>query len=206
MCLVRTATLAIVLVGFVVSGAPPSRLSTAEDYRKYIDPLVTMDDAGVMYNDDGAADASVLFPGSGRPRDPVIALVRLRAKSLPLLIDCLSDTRVSKAGFGGDATTRPMKVPVGYVCLDLLMGTAKNRAIFRPDCADDGLGACVSTGYYFRPDDYFHCIEGDCDARPWVAVVQRNWRQLFLSGRLRFHNPYDSAYADEYKEFSTRGK
>jgi len=37
--------------------------------------------------------------------------------------------------------SKPMQVPVGYVCLDILIGTTKGRPVHEPDCADDGLGA-----------------------------------------------------------------
>ena len=86
-------------VGSLWATEPPGRLSSGADYHKYVDPLVTVADFGIQYSDDGAADASVLFPRTDtnpydRPRDPVIALVRLRKRSVPLLIDCLSDGRV----------------------------------------------------------------------------------------------------------------
>ena len=75
------------------------------------------------------------------PRDPVLAVVRLGAKSTPLLIDCLSDGRTTAARFAGNTVSKPMQVPVGYVCLDILIGTTKSRPVHEPDCADDGLGA-----------------------------------------------------------------
>lgn len=196
--------------------APPAgqqRLSSGADYQRYIAPLLQVKDFGIQYYDDGAADATVLFPLSNaspyeRPRDPVAALVRLGVKSFPLLIDCLNDGRVTNLEFSGNTITRLMKVPVGYVCLDILMETTRGRPVSDPDCADDGLGACMNYGYYFRPDDYCHCVERirSCDIRPWVEVVQRNWKQQFLRGRLHLHNPYNDLKIDEYKDFRTPGK
>ena len=186
------------------------RLSSKADYQKYVDPLLEVKSFGIHYYEDGAADATVLFPSTetnpfDRPRDPVLALVRLQAKGFPLLIDCLDDGRVTNVDFGGNTITRPMKAPVGYVCLDILMHTARGRPVSDPDCADDGLGACTNCGYYFRPDDYHDCAERahSCDVRPWVVVVQRNWRRQFLRRRLRFHNPYDDWKTVEYEEFRT---
>jgi hypothetical protein len=144
---------------------------------KYIDPLVTVADFGIHYYED-AADASVLFPSTNtnpydRPRDPVIALVNLRTKSFPALIDCLSDPRVTSAQFDGTSITKPMRVPVGYVCLDILMAVARGRPASDPDCWADGLGACMNEGFYFRPDDYSQCWKDTCNLRPWVLIVQK---------------------------------
>jgi hypothetical protein len=191
--------------------AQPARLSSSEDYRTYIDPLLRVTDFGIHYYDDGAADASVLFPSTesnpyDRPREPVIALVRLRERSFPLLIDCLSDPRVTTARFDGSSITMPMKVPLGYVCLDILMEIVDGKPASDPDCADDGLGACMNEGFYFRPDDYSRCWPDVCDLRPWVMVVQRKWREAFLRRRLRFRNPYDVLRIPEYSDFVTRRK
>lgn len=203
----------LVVVSALGAPAEQKRLSDRSGYQKYIDSLLQVKDFGIHYYDDGAADATVLFPSSSatpyeRPRDPVVTLVRLGVKSFPLLIDCLNDGRVTNVEFSGNTITRPMKVPVGYVCLDILMGTTRSRPLSDPDCADDGLGACMNYGYYFRPDDYYHCVERvrSCDVRPWVDVVQRNWKQQFLQGRLHLHNPYDDLKVDEYKEFRTPAK
>ena len=179
----------------VWAAQPLGRLSSNADYRQYIDPLVAVADFGIHYYDDGAGDATVLFPGTNanpyeRPRNPVIALVRLREKGFPLLIDCLSDPRVTTVQFDGNSITKPIKVPVGYVCLDVLMAVTDGRPVSDPDCSDDGLGACMNEGFYFRPDDYLRCGKDTCDLRPWVVVVQRKWRHAFLGRQLRFRNPY----------------
>src|SRR5579863_4165402 len=55
------------------------------EYLKYIDPMLSIKDFGIQYVDDGAADASVLYPSDNKPRDPVLALVRLGVKGTPLL-------------------------------------------------------------------------------------------------------------------------
>jgi hypothetical protein len=114
---------ALILLGALGAPAEEKRLSRSAEYQKYIDPLLHVKEFGFHYYDDGAADATVLFPQSDtnpwqRPRDPVVALVRLGPKSFPLLIDCLGDGRLTTVEFDGNTTTRPMKVPVGYVCLD----------------------------------------------------------------------------------------
>jgi hypothetical protein len=193
--------------------ASQPRLASIADYHRYIDPLLAVKDFKTSYVEDGAADATVLFPESpdhpyGRPAGPVIALVRLREKSIPLLIDCLSDGRITSMHFDGNLMTQPMNVPAGYVCLDILMGVIRDSAVDDPDDCGDGFGACIHTGFYFRPDDYTRCWGGDsCLLRPWVTVVQRNWRAQYLAHRLRFRNPYDDpTYADVYKDLTTPKK
>lgn len=186
----------LAILSAVSAAAQTAPLSSPADYKKYIDPLLGVPDFGIHYYDDGAADASVLFPMTkdnpyDRPREPVLALVRLGERSIPLLVDCLSDTRVTSVMFDGTAITRPMKVPVGYVCLDILMGVTRGRPASDPDCADDGLGACMNDGFYFRPDDYSRCWPDSCVGRPWIAVVQRKWRDAFSHHRLKVVNPYD---------------
>lgn len=202
--------LVALLQGAVAFGQAHTRdLASKAQYLQYIDPLVKVKDFGMSYYEDGAADASVLFPRNSdnpydKPRDPVIALVRLGAKSFPLLIDCLDDRRVTTVRFEGNNITRPMNVPVGYVCLDILMAITWGKPVADPDCSADGLGACMNHGFYFRPDDYSNCWPRECLLRPWVKVVQRNWRREYLRGHLRFHNPYDDLGVEEYKEFRSK--
>jgi hypothetical protein len=104
--------------------------------------------------------------------------------------------------------TQLEKVPVGYVCLDILMGTAKGRVVDDSNDDGDGLGVGIREGFYFRPDDYTRCWGGDaCLLRPWINVVQRNWRTQYLAHRLRFRNPYDGPLlVDEYKDLRTPNK
>ena len=126
------------------------------------------------------------------------------AKSLPLLIDCLDDGRLTNMRFDGNTITKAMNVPVGYLCFDILMSATSGRPVSDPKCSSDGLGACMNVGFYFRPDDYSDCFEkfGKCDVRPWIKVVKINWIRLFRQNHLQFHNPYDNSIP-EYKEFRT---
>lgn len=209
-----SGSMRLVLVHLLLCGSSlvgQSSLSSKTDYRKYIDPLLNVDDFGIEYVDDGAADATVLFPQEaanppGRPRDAVISLIRLGSKSIPLLIDCLNDSRVTSVRFQGNNMVRPMNVPVGYVCLDILIGVTPGWPISHPDCSDDGLGACTNYRFYFRPDDYSNCWQRSkqCALRPWIGVVQSNWRNQFLRRRLRFRNPYDNPQLGKYQEFTSQ--
>ncbi len=171
----------------------PKRRSATEqqsDYAKYIAPILAIRDFGIAYAEDGAADATVLFPPDEKLRDPISELVRLGYRSVPLLIDCLDDGRTTSASFRGSTVSKPMNVPLGYVCLDVLIGISKAGPVHVAGCADDGLGACVKQEYYFRPDDYSRCWQDHCLPRPWVRLVQQNWKRLFRQKRIRFDNPY----------------
>lgn len=192
------------------TSAQLGKLTAPAEYHRYIDSLLDVMDFRTYYVEDGAADASVLFPEDSQspynfliPPTPVVALVRLRDRNLPLLIDCLSDSRITSMRFEGNNITRPMKVPLGYVCLDILMNEVHGKPVSDPSCADDGLGACMNNGFYFRPDDYYACTDKDCMQRPWIFVVQRKWRSEYLAHRLKFQNPYDSLPVEEYKELRT---
>ncbi len=200
----------LVTCSSVVIDASPASLSGLADYKKYIDPLVSEPSFGVHYYDDGAADATVLFPHTdsepyGRPAMPVIDLIRLRRSAFPILIDCLSDGRLTSVVFDGNRITKRMNVPVGYVCLDILMQTVVGTPV-DADCAADGLGACMNDGYYFRPDDYSNCLpkRGACSLRPIIPIVQRNWRREYRQRHLHFRNPYDLLAVDQYKDLITQ--
>jgi hypothetical protein len=176
-------------------------------YEQYIGRLLQVRDFGMHYYEDGAADASVLFPSNDSqpydtPRPAVLELVRLRERSVPLLIDCLSDGRLTSIHFDGNVTTKEMRVPVGYVCLDILLAVTRGKPSAGPDCESDGLGACIKWGFYFRPDDYFGCTRQECKARPWVKVVQKTWRREFLLHQLHFVNPYNGQGIQEYGRFA----
>ena len=88
----------LVTVAFLPAGhnlVAQGTLSRKADYVKHIDPILAAKDFGIQYAEDGAADATVLFPPDKKPRDPILALVRLGHKSVPLLIDCLADERTT---------------------------------------------------------------------------------------------------------------
>jgi hypothetical protein len=71
-------------------------------------------------------------------------------------------------------------VKLGHVALDILTHIiAKTNRIFVPNCADDGLGACIQRGFYFRPDA----------SREQIASVKANWQAALKRGSLRFEYP-----------------
>lgn len=159
-------------------------------YQQLIEPLLKVPDFHMHYYDDGAADATVTCPHNcdgwplPKPVPEVQSLLQTPKTTVPLLIDCLDDGRQTSVRFDGNVTTRPMQVPLGYVCLDILMSRFVSDPIADYECNTDGLGACLHTEYYFRPDDYTHCWNGTCDPRPWVVHVQKNWQRRLKDGTL----------------------
>lgn len=208
----QIATLVAVSFLFMsAANADRHHLSSAAAYHKYIDPLLAESNFGVEYTEGGGGDASVLYPlRNGNPYAPpsssVIGIVRAGAKAFPALVDCLTDGRTTSVYFDGNNITERMKVPVGYVCLDILMAIAQGPGIKTEEEAD-GLGGDMNTDFYFRPNDYANCWPtlGQCDIEPWVAVVQKSWTKEFLKGQLQFRNPYDKWRIPEYSAFTTEG-
>ena len=159
-----------------------------------IDALVTASEL-VTYGEDGAHDATVLalylqnvdevIP----PKKEVRDIVALKDKAIPLLIDCLDDTRPTSAIFiGGYNRGKPYtKVPVGHVCLDILIHIAKNLDDNDKDCprGEIELGACIKDGFYFRPDDYSPIGDGFRE-RAIVRIVKANWLRAYRNGKVKY--------------------
>lgn len=146
---------------------------------QYIDALVSAPSL-VAYSGDGAADATV----TENPAPAVRAIVNLGAKAIPLLIAHLDDTRLTSATF----RRNDVRVPVGHVCLDILTHIIKAPRILIADCADDGLGACIREGYYFRPDAFSH-NGSRLILRPAVSRVKRNWQRAYRRGYIKYQYP-----------------
>jgi hypothetical protein len=138
-------------------------------------------DFGDVYVEDGAADGSVTEEWRLSESGPeaaafakVKAVVDLSAAAIPLLIQHLDDPRPTRTLFNG----RP--VPFGHVALDILSHiVGQNPIVFDVDCADDGLGACFSPGYYFRPN------------APLTEMkrVKMKWQRLYRRNALQFAYP-----------------
>lgn len=167
--------------------------------KNLIDALATAPKL-VHYGEDGARDASVLklyiidlTNGiTNAPVKEVADIVALREKAIPLLIEHLDDTRPSSATFDGgyisDGAPR-VQVPVGYICLDILLMIVDSKVYMGKLEAEDEveLGGGIKEGFYFRPDDYFllggkHFIE-----RPIVRIVKANWQKAFRAGRVKYN-------------------
>ena len=163
---------------------------------KLIDALVAAPNLSVRYVEDGAADNSVLSlyengdPNIARqnPKE-VLDIVALREKAIPLLIEYLDDTRPTSATvlFGGYLTDKPVRVPVGHVCLDILTSIIErnNKLIFVED-PSDGFCGDMKDGYCFRPDDYKIYSNDRFKARPIVRIVKANWQKAYRDGKIKY--------------------
>ncbi len=65
-------------------------------------------------------------------------------------------------------------------CLDILTNIIDAPEVLIKDCADDGLGACVEKGYYFRPGETEGAIIGE---------VKANWQRAYSEGKVKFKSP-----------------
>ncbi len=156
-----------------------------------IDALVNAPEL-VTYGEDGAHDATVLalYLQNGDevvpPKKGVRDIVALKGKAIPLLIACLDDTRPTSAIFiGGYVSGKPYpRVPVGHVCLDILINISKNLDDNDKNCprGESELGACIKDGFYFRPDDYTNLGQ----ERPIVRIVKANWLKAYRNGRVKY--------------------
>jgi hypothetical protein len=142
-----------------------------------------------VYVEDGAADGTLADFRDDVP-GPVRNLTDCPNQAGPLLIDHLDDFRQTLI----QSETRknsgaPAVVPLGYLCLDLLLAlTADMESVWIQDCADDGFGACIKEGLYFRPDDY--TVVGQMlIPTDRVTEAKRRWTALLAAGLLRFTNP-----------------
>jgi hypothetical protein len=70
------------------------------------------------------------------------------------------------------------------VCLDVLLSITDERVTHYDDCADDGFGACLKDGFYFRPDVY-----SKPRAQEKVTAVQKKWRSAYDRGHATFVYP-----------------
>lgn len=180
----------------------PSQLPTANlkktlttSNESMVDALVVAPNLYVEYVEDGAADGTVLaiYPNSdGYATNPIAKevkdIVALRDKAIPLLIEHLDDTRPTWATVSsrGYITDKPVRVPVGYICLDILLNIVgiKNKLIYAEE-ERGGFGSEIKDGYYFRPDDY-RIISDIFEERPIVRIVKSNWQKAYQDGKIKY--------------------
>jgi hypothetical protein len=152
----------------------------------------------VHYGEDGARDASVLglynIDKNGMTNAPVkevADIVALREAAVPLLIEHLDDTRPTSATFHGgylpDSAPR-VKVPVGYICLDILLKIVDSKVYAgKLEIESEAeLGGGVKDGFYFRPDDYWLLGADGFMVRPIVRIVKTNWQKAYREKRVKY--------------------
>ena len=138
----------------------------------------------IAYVEDGAADGSVMEA----PTEAVREVVNKREAGFSDLVSCLSSmqpTRSTAVTLLNQKKSSTV-VPLGYVCLDVLMNIAKSPTIFVEDCGDDGFGACVKEGFYFRPDIY---RTEKSKAVAIVRKVQERWSNALTTNQINFEYP-----------------
>ena len=191
------ATAITVLCVFFPSSVEAQRYAAASPER-HIEAL-TSAPILVTYVEDGAADSSVTNVDANSMRVGVVEepipsvrdMINLRERAIPTLIAHLDDARLTSAKLcsylpGGRSECAP--VPVGYVCLDILMNIVRGPTIIRRECGADGFGACMEPGYYFRPDAYVH--KGDrLVASREVHRVKLNWQRAYRKHHLKYQYP-----------------
>jgi len=153
---------------------------TAQQIEAYFDALAKTP-FGNIYADDGAGDGTVTQSGelvdSGplvRPVQAVRAIVDLRAGAIPILVAHLDDERATTIVFAGKL------VRLGHLALDILTHiVGRTNRVFVSHCADDGLGACIQRGFYFRPDA----------SAEQMSAVKAVWQIALKRGSLQFVYP-----------------
>ena len=175
--------------------APMSNRNSTLSNENLVDALVASQNLYVEYVEDGAADGTVLalYPDvNGIPTNTIAKevkdIVALHNKAIPLLIAHLDDNRPTSAVTygGGYLTDKHIRVPVGFICLDILINIigVNNKLVFSEE-ENGGFGSEVNDGYYFRPDDYRvlgdHFIE-----RPIVRIVKANWQKAYGAGKIKY--------------------
>jgi hypothetical protein len=161
---------------------------------KYIEALAAAPNLP-RYSADGAADVSVTSYDMNDPRTAehhipaVLNIVNLKQKAIPLLIAHLDDMRPTSATFYSIKYKRIVRVPLGYVCLDLLTNIVKDTThAFVDPCTDDGLGGCVQKGFYFWPDAFARRARRYV-AGPEIDRAKINWQRAYRKGYLKYRYP-----------------
>jgi hypothetical protein len=125
----------------------------------------------------------------------VAEIVAMGQEAVPLLIASLDDCRASQVSFNGGYEGGMSHVPVGYLCLDILVGMVEHTRpmFYTASSPDDGLGASwgLNDGYYFRPDDYVPVDDSGARyiGRAIVRIAQDNWQRAHDAGRVRCSRP-----------------
>ena len=167
-----------------------------DQIEKALDALVALKGLGEIYIEDGAADGTIAVPEGETSRDRMAAvdpILMCSGKAAPVLIAHVDDTRLTSALFKGGAHRRqPIRVPVGFVCLDLLLNGLSpfDSAVRDPATEnDDGLGMGFLPQFYFRPDSY-KIGPGGYRPLPVVYNVKKQWEEALAQGKLQFRHEY----------------
>ena len=121
----------VILISFLLTASQTSSAQTHSNNSgtaQYIDALVSYQNFGRVYVEDGAADGSVT--SSERPPQAVKNILDLGPKAIPLLIAHLDDTRLTSATFeGGFTWGKPIRLYVSrlVMCVSIFCCTSSER-------------------------------------------------------------------------------
>ena len=188
--MLRICLMSVMACSLAASSGEPAQPCTLAQVRAAIEQLRTVELPSPVYIEDGAADGSIVLPSGGETPPSVKTVLTCAAVAAPQLIAYLDDVRPTKILCQTERTKyKSQAVPLGFVCLDLLLVLSDmNSLVTVPDCDEDGLGACVSDGYYFRPDDY-RITDSKTEPLPVVQKTKQAWVRLLKAGRLKFSYP-----------------
>ena len=83
-------------------------------------------------------------------------------------------------------TDKPVRVPVGFICLDILIQIVGDDAPIYDNDDHHGFQGPVKDNYYFRPDDYT-LSNNAFEERPIVRIVKKNWEVAYRKGLIKYN-------------------
>ena len=185
----RALFAACVLAVALPAVSQPTGCTTAE-LGAALDRVLQLKNLGTIYVEDAASDGSVvMLPPSFRVARPeIVPLLACEARAAAVLVEHLDDARLTSATFkGGAYWSHPARVPLGVLCLDILIALSPFGSPVRDPKTEDSdrLGAGIRAEYYFRPDD-FNVEAGRYIPKPHVLAVKKAWQTALREGLVRF--------------------
>ena len=180
------AAVAVCLAAGAAAQEPCSRQAVEQALQRVLE----LKDLGAIYFEDAACDGSIVKqpPDLRYCRPQVAPILQCAEKAAAVLIEHLDDVRPTTATFAGGAhRVHPMVVPLGVVCLDMLLSISTTASVTYDAASgnNDVLGAGVAPRYYFRPDSYT-TSNGRLSPLPIVLEVKANWQRALRAGQLKF--------------------
>ncbi len=172
----------------LIQNAARSEPTSGSSPEELMQQLVEEPDFGLTYIDDGAGDGTVVRE---TPQPVVRKIIDLGPSAIPILIEHLDDRRLTSALYkGGHHWKDPIRVPLGFVSLDLLIEITRDTKLLfingQKHCEFDGMGACVKPGYYAKPGVF---LGSDVASKNRIKRLKQNWQKTYRNGAVRFERP-----------------
>ena len=171
------------------AGAAQSKSSDSpETTDTLLSKLAEEPNLGIVYIDDGSGEGTVV---DQTPNTVVRQIVALGSPAIPILIAHLDDKRSTSALYkGGKYRNDPVRVPLGFVVLDILMQISKDTGALyvngHKHCEFDGMGACIKARYYAKPDVF---LSRDPSSEKKVENLKAAWAAAYHRGVVKFEKP-----------------